>query len=41
MRTKKNMEQEVDGDTNCNWCTREDSQRLGKGGGKSLKSEDK
>ena len=27
---KKNMEHENDGDTNCNWCPRNDPQRLGK-----------
>ena len=27
------MEYECDDDTNCNWCTRNDSQRLRKGAG--------
>ena len=30
LRTKKPMEHESDGDTNCNWRTWNDSQRLGK-----------
>ena len=29
-RTKKAMEHEGDGDTNCNWCTRNDLQRISK-----------
>ena len=30
-KTQKTMEHESDGDTNCNWCTWNDHQRLGKG----------
>ena len=33
-RTKKAVEYEGDSDTNCNWCTWNGSQRLGKGPGK-------
>ena len=40
-RTKKKaIEYVSDGGTNCNWCVRNDSQRFGKRGWKSLKSED-
>ena len=30
----KTLEHESDGDTNCNWCTWNDCQRLGKGAGR-------
>ena len=36
---KKAMEHEGDSDTNCNWCTRNNPQRLGKCAGKKWKSE--
>ena len=31
---RKYIEHEGDGDTNCNWCTRNNPQRLGKGTGR-------
>ena len=33
-RTKKAVEPEGEGDTNCNWCSWNGSQRLGKGSGR-------
>ena len=33
-RELKKKTMESDGDTNCNWCTRDNSHRLGKGTGK-------
>ena len=33
-KEQKSLEHEDESDTNCNWCTRNDIQRLGKAGGR-------
>ena len=35
-KRRKYMEQESDGDTNCNWCTRNRSQRFSEKRGKRM-----